>query len=180
MTADPSAYTYPSPLEGWKDNDPLPNEIAADGKSYVNPPTGKLSEAYSSFTSPITNGERGGFDIHVYFLQTDPEQVRFATELWERIRREFPELRIYKVWDKPIGPHPLAMFEVNVFTPAQLGAFISWLVIHRGPLSALVHPNTGDDIRDHTQRATWLGEPYPLHVGRLRQILKMQEEKKSS
>jgi aromatic ring-cleaving dioxygenase len=31
-----------------------------------------------------------------------------------------PELRIYKVWDKPIGPHPLAMFEVNLFTPGTL------------------------------------------------------------
>ena len=28
-----------------------------------------------------------------------------------------PELRIYKVWDRPIGPHPIAMFEVNIFTP---------------------------------------------------------------
>ena len=37
------------------------------------------------------------------------------------------------------------MFEVNVFRPAQFGAFIAWLVINRGPLSALVHPNTGDD-----------------------------------
>lgn len=56
------------------------------------------------------------------------------------------------------------MFEVNVFTPAQFGAFVPWLVIHRGPLSALVHPNTreGEEYRNHTQRATWLGAPFPL------------------
>ena len=60
-----------------------------------------------------------------------------------------PELRIYRVWDKPVGPHPVAMFEVNLFTPAQFGAFIPWLVINRGPLSALVHPNTDDEERDH-------------------------------
>src|SRR6266480_7266227 len=68
-----------------------------------------------------------------------------------------PELRIYRLWDKPIGPHPVAMFEVNLFTPAQFGAFIPWLVINRGPLSVLVHPNTEDDSeakRNHTQRAT--------------------------
>lgn len=81
-----------------------------------------------------------------------------------------PELRIYRLWDKPIGPHPVAMFEVNVFTPEHFGAFIPWLVINRGPLSALVHPNTGDDVRDHTQRATWMGEPYPLNVGMLRKF----------
>jgi aromatic ring-cleaving dioxygenase len=57
------------------------------------------------------------------------------------------------------------MFEVNLFTPAQFGAFIPWLVINRGPLSVLVHPNTVDLVtgkrdaeRDHTQRATWMGE----------------------
>ena len=57
------------------------------------------------------------------------------------------------------------MFEVNLFTPAQFGAFIPWLVINRGPLSALVHPNTdveGEDERNHSQRATWLGQPLPL------------------
>lgn len=57
------------------------------------------------------------------------------------------------------------MFEVNIFTPAQFGAFIPWLVINRGPLSALVHPNTGDDERDHTQRATWMGERIALDLG---------------
>jgi hypothetical protein len=30
-----------------------------------------------------------------------------------------PELRIYRVWDKPIGPHPLGMFEINLFTPGK-------------------------------------------------------------
>ncbi|KAG9981778.1 hypothetical protein KCU78_g21422, partial [Aureobasidium melanogenum] len=99
-----------------------------------------------------------------------------ATELWERIRREFPELRVYRVWDKPVGPHPIAMFEVNLFTPAQFGAFIPWLVINRGPLSALLHPNTGDDIRDHTQRATWLGQPFPLQIGLLRRMLQKRAE----
>lgn len=83
--------------------------------------------------------------------QNSQEQVTFAFELWERIRREFPELRIHKVWDRPVGPHPIAMFEVDVLTPKQFGALIPWLVIYRGSLSVLAHPNTGDDERDHTQ-----------------------------
>lgn len=67
------------------------------------------------------------------------------------------------------------MFEVNLFTPAQFGAFVSWLVIWRGELSVLVHPNTAVDVeagellseaelRNHTQRATWMGEKVPLDV----------------
>ena len=81
------------------------------------------------------------------------------------------------------------MFEVNLFTPAQFGAFIPWLVINRGPLSALVHPNTVDPVtgdhedayRDHTQRATWLGNPIALDLGmfhEFRRKEKAAEEKK--
>lgn len=82
-----------------------------------------------------------------------------------------PELRIYNFFDKPVGPHPYAMFEVSLFTPAQFGAFVPWLVIWRGPLSALIHPNTTEEgyeadveLRNHTQRATWMGENVPLDV----------------
>ncbi|KAF2477943.1 uncharacterized protein BDR25DRAFT_330555 [Lindgomyces ingoldianus] len=174
--SDPSYYTYPSPLEGYQGLPPLSNEISEDGKSFVNLPGKKKSIAYSSFVEPITNGRRGGFDIHVYFLQTDAEELKFATELWERVRREFPELRIYRVWDRPIGPHPIGMFEVNVFTPEQFGAFIPWLVINRGPLSALIHPNTGDDERDHTQRATWMGQPIPLNLKLFKRMKEKQKE----
>lgn len=65
------------------------------------------------------------------------------------------------------------MFEVNLFTPAQFGAFVSWLVIWRGPLSVLVHPNTIEqdgvllsesELRNHTQRATWMGDKVPLDL----------------
>lgn len=158
----PEAYSYPSPLVGYETLPPLPNVRAADGKSFENPPSSAPSTAYSSFTSPIDNGIRGGFDIHVYYDEHNAEQGKFAAELWQRVRREFPELRVYQLWDRPIGPHPKAMFEVNVFTPAQFGAFIPWLVINRGPLSCLVHPNTDDEIRDHSQRANWLGTPVKL------------------
>jgi aromatic ring-cleaving dioxygenase len=177
--ADPSAYTYPSPLAGYESAAPLPDELNDDGKSYKNPPSSGLSPAYTTFTSGVTNGIRGGFDLHIYYFQNNSVQLTFARELWQRIRHEFPELRIYKFWEKPVGPHPYAMFEVNVFTPEQFGAFVPWLVINRGPLSVLLHPNCddGDEIRDHTQRATWLGEKVPLDVGLLRQFAEKRREK---
>jgi aromatic ring-cleaving dioxygenase len=63
------------------------------------------------------------------------------------------------------------MFEVNLLTPAQFGAFVPWLVINRGPLSALLHSNTtaeGEELRNHSQRATWLGERLPLDLAILK------------
>jgi len=103
-----------------------------------------------------------------------------------------PELRIYTFWDKPIGPHPIAMFEVNLFTPAQFGAFVSWLTIWRGPLSALIHPNTTEDQEDpsidmaaverrnHSQRATWMGEKVPLDFGLFDQMSKARAAAKAN
>lgn len=69
------------------------------------------------------------------------------------------------------------MFEVNLFTPAQFGALIPWLVINRGPLSVLVHPNTTEEEeeRNHTQRATWLGDRIPLDL-RLFKLMKAKRE----
>lgn len=54
--ADPSLYSYPSPLDGYRDLPPLPNEFNEDGKSYKNPETGKLSDSYSKFPAPLKNG----------------------------------------------------------------------------------------------------------------------------
>jgi DOPA 4,5-dioxygenase len=64
------------------------------------------------------------------------------------------------------------MFEVNLHSPAQFGAFIPWLAIWRGPLSVLIHPNTVEEgvlrrvaeARNHSQRAIWMGERFPIDV----------------
>lgn len=66
----------------------LKSDKAPDGKSLLNPPPQTPSEAYTTFPFPIQNGQRGGFDIHVYFLQTDAAELEYATALHERIRRE--------------------------------------------------------------------------------------------
>ncbi|OKL64003.1 hypothetical protein UA08_00828 [Talaromyces atroroseus] len=174
-------YTFPSPLQGYENLEPLTEEKAADGKSLLNPPSDTKSSAYSSFPDPLENGRRAGFDVHIYYIPNNAGQTKFAKELHERIRREWladpkgkskvPELRIYRFWDRPVGPHPVPMFEVNLLSPAEFGAFVPWLVINRGPLSALVHPNTvneGEELRNHSQRAMWLGERIPLDLELLR------------
>ncbi|KAH9852179.1 DOPA-like domain-containing protein [Lenzites betulinus] len=157
---------YKSPLAGYENAEPLPTTLNADGKSFFNPP-GPRSAAYDDFPAPI-DSSNNGFDFHIYYHPNSPVEVKYAAELHERIRREFPEFRVYKLWDKAVGPHPVPMFEVNVFTPHQTGTFFSWLVVNRGPLSVLVHPNTDDAHKDHTELPTWMGQPYPLYSGMLK------------
>lgn len=98
-----------------------------------------------------------------------------------------PELRVYRIFDRPIGPHPIPSFEVNLFTPAEFGAFIPWLVINRGPLSCLIHPNTVDENgnsinpeRDHTQRATWMGERIVLDTSLFNRMKRAKAEKEAN
>ncbi|KIJ55334.1 hypothetical protein M422DRAFT_23935 [Sphaerobolus stellatus SS14] len=153
-------------LKPYKGAEPLPTEYAADGKSLVNVP-GPKSEYYERFPKPFSPNNNG-FDFHIYYQQNVPAHVEHAKALHERIRREFPELRIYKFWDKPVGPHPVAMFEVNVFDTAQTGALFSFLAVNRGPCSVLIHPNTDDHYRDHTELATWMGEKWPLYTDMLK------------
>ncbi|KAL8935665.1 MAG: hypothetical protein Q9211_004580 [Gyalolechia sp. 1 TL-2023] len=123
---------------------------------------------YDSFTGAAS------FDVHIYFDPEDGEQVKYAENLRERIIKEFQELETYKMHYKAIGPHPIAMFEVDIANPAQFGAFVPWLAIHHGLLSVLVHPNTDDDLRGHTQNAMWMGEKLRLNLSVLEEIKKMK------
>jgi hypothetical protein len=41
--------------------------------NFVNPQTGILSTAYERFVEPISNGEHGGFDVHIYYFQVKNE-----------------------------------------------------------------------------------------------------------
>ncbi|KAF8582779.1 hypothetical protein K439DRAFT_1350499 [Ramaria rubella] len=153
-------------LQGYENAPSLPTAVNSDGKSFVNLP-GPKSACYDKFPTPIKSSNNG-FDFHIYYQQNNEKQVEYARALHERIRREFPELRIYRFWDRPVGPHPVAMFEVNVFDPHQTGALFSFLAVNRGPCSVLIHPNTNDAVRDHTELATWMGERWPLNVDIMR------------
>ncbi|KLO13245.1 hypothetical protein SCHPADRAFT_928637 [Schizopora paradoxa] len=152
---------YTSPLSGYENAAPLPEVFNDDGKTFHNPPA-PLSSAYDKFPGPMK--QESGIHFHIYFMQGVPAQVKFAKELHERIRREFPELKTYAIYDRPDGPHCGATFEVNTCTPHETGALFSWLILNRGPCSVLIHPNTGDIYKDHAELVTWMGTPWPLYT----------------
>ncbi|THU89917.1 dopa 4,5-dioxygenase, partial [Dendrothele bispora CBS 962.96] len=125
------------------------------------------SSSYYVFPDPIDK-EGHGFDFHVYFMQSVPNQVKYARNLYERIKAEFPELQVLDFGETPTEPHPVASFEINTFNPHQTGALFCWLTIERGSLSVLIHPHTGRPYKDHTELATWMGRSWPVNE----QILK--------
>ncbi len=54
--------------------------------------------------------------------------------------------------------------------PDQFGVLVPWLMVHREGLDILVHPETGEDVEDHTDRALWLGEKLDLNIEVLRRV----------
>ncbi|KAJ3100477.1 hypothetical protein HK100_004703 [Physocladia obscura] len=128
--------------------------------------------ATDKFVAPIRPTEEGNaWDFHIYFTL---DQIELAASLREQVINEFvsPGIKVYRLWDKPIGPHTLPMFEVDVFTTQDFGAFISWLVFNRRGLNVLVHPHTekGNDLHDHQVSALWIGEKVDLNLDVLKRF----------
>ncbi len=100
------------------------------------------------------------FHAHAYFKADD---LREADHL-ARLARTEDYFKFVKLYEKPIGPHPTGMVELHFDEPAHNSA-VKWIEAHRGPMSVLVHEETGDDVRDHTEGIQWLGPKVSLDFG---------------
>ena len=71
----------------------------------------------------------------IILFKCDPELVAYLSVLGEtgRLVFQLSMMSILKYISQ--GPHPVAMFEVNVFDPHQTGTLFSFLAVNRGPCS---------------------------------------------
>ena len=109
-------------------------------------------------------GAAGGYHAHVYY---EPQTREAAELVRDGLARRFA-VRLGRWHDQPVGPHTRGMYQV-LFAADQFGAVVPWLMLNRRGLEVLVHPETGDDLADHTRHALWLGEPLPLCLEALRE-----------
>ena len=65
--------------------------------------------------------------------------------------------------ERPVGPHPQWSFQL-AFAPPQFAHVVGWLALNHGALDVFVHPNTGDELRDHRDCAIWLGHAHVLDL----------------
>src|SRR5262249_12948445 len=95
---------------------------------------------------------------HVYFdaITTEP-----ARALRVKIEKTFDHVVMVRFHERPGGPHPPFRYQA-LSKNDKLGSILSWLALTRGHLTVLVHPNTGEQLEDHRDRAIWLGEQVPL------------------
>lgn len=71
--------------------------------------------------------------------------------------------------DKPIGPHPLPSYQVNYNSD---NANIVECALAGTKLNILLHDDTGDDMRDHTVGARWIGNKLKLDLAWLENYVK--------
>lgn len=103
-----------------------------------------------------------GFHAHVYYSENNKN---VAKKIREEIGQKFA-VRLGQWHDEIVGPHLSAMYLV-VFGNSEFNKLVPWLMLNRDGLSILVHPETGNDLDDHTKHALWLGEKLDLNLEKL-------------
>jgi aromatic ring-cleaving dioxygenase len=111
----------------------------------------------------VDPGAIQGYHAHIYY---DAETRPIAERLREAIGNGFA-VELGRWRDEPVGPHPVPMYQA-AFPATEFPRIVPWLMLNRGGLSVLVHPQTEDAYDDHTIHALWLGAPLPLRVEGLR------------
>jgi aromatic ring-cleaving dioxygenase len=116
----------------------------------------KVAAAPAKAISAITH-----YHAHIYY---DPATSRDRAEgLRERVAAQFPLAKLGRWHDELVGPHPQSMYQI-AFPTAMLEKFVPWLMLNRDGLTVLLHPETGDDLTDHTAHAAWFGAMLPLRL----------------
>jgi DOPA 4,5-dioxygenase len=102
---------------------------------------------------------------HVYFDGTSRDQ---AWALRETIEAELAgHIQMGRFHERPLGPHPMCSYQL-AFASAAFAHVVSWLALNHATLDVFVHPNTGDELRDHRDCALWLGKSHVLNLEALR------------
>ncbi|NIB44144.1 DOPA 4,5-dioxygenase family protein [Pseudomaricurvus alkylphenolicus] len=72
-------------------------------------------------------------------------------------------LKVGRFHEKRVGPHPCWSCQIT-FGEKDFESYILWLDQNRQGLTVFVHALTGDDLKDHTEYAYWLGQPVALNL----------------
>eukprot|EP00560_Eucampia_antarctica_P004553 CAMPEP_0197834206 /NCGR_PEP_ID=MMETSP1437-20131217/21604_1 /TAXON_ID=49252 ORGANISM="Eucampia antarctica, Strain CCMP1452" /NCGR_SAMPLE_ID=MMETSP1437 /ASSEMBLY_ACC=CAM_ASM_001096 /LENGTH=144 /DNA_ID=CAMNT_0043438725 /DNA_START=419 /DNA_END=853 /DNA_ORIENTATION=- len=115
---------------------------------------------------PFTLKQRNPYDIHVYYNGVN--ECQEAMDLRERMQEKFPWMRFYAPKGRPIGPHPVPMWEADFGSYENRNLWSSvrdFIKEEHGNLSVLIHPNSMDgDYADHTKNSFWAGEALDLRI----------------
>ena len=99
------------------------------------------------------------YHAHVYY---DAGSKDKAAAVRAAIESRF-DVTMGRWHDRPVGPHPMWSYQI-AFAADELNKILAFLALNRDDLTVFVHPNTGDDVADHTRHAIWLGPQQELDI----------------
>ena len=101
---------------------------------------------------------------HVYFDASSRDAARAFREV---IVAHFGDrIEMGRFHERPVGPHPQWSYQI-AFAHTQFAEVVGWLALNHGALDVFMHPNTGDQLRDHRDCAIWLGHSHTLNLAAL-------------
>ena len=103
---------------------------------------------------------------HVYYNE---KSRKTAKDVRLALNKLF-KVRLGRWRDFPVGPHPVPMYQV-AFKADQFNQIVPWLMENHGGLSVLIHPNSHDDLMDHSEHALWLGRQLKLKLDMFRDAI---------
>lgn len=110
-------------------------------------------------TNQIHSDPFKAWHAHIYFNADCLDQ---AKEIIDAAGQRFP-VNVGRLHEKNVGPHPAWSCQL-AFAQKHFADVIPWLAANRRGLAILIHPCTGDDLKDHTDHAIWMGEVLPLEL----------------
>jgi len=115
----------------------------------------------SEIKRPVNQHDQ--YHAHVYFDESNVEQAR---EFCADIAKKFP-LPVGHFHEKMVGPHPMWSCQV-MFRRKYFDDLVAWLEENRQGLTILIHGDTGNDLKDHTDYAYWLGDSVELKLAQFK------------
>lgn len=116
--------------------------------------------AGSDWSEGVLN-QASSYHAHIYFK---PGEEGVIEPMHARAQRDLDgRATVWPIRYRPVGPHPLPMFEIE-FPDAHREAVLDWVKAHHGAQSVLLHPETGHVLVDHRDNARWLGERLELDL----------------
>ena len=100
-----------------------------------------------------------GYHAHIYFDASTIEQARALCE--DAVQTL--GVTMGRVHERLVGPHPDWSCQL-AFDPKLISLVLPWLAFNRHGLVVFLHPDTGNDLLDHTDHAIWMGAVRPLNL----------------
>ena len=99
------------------------------------------------------------YHAHIYF---DAPTVEQARSLSEEAGRLF-NVQVGRLHEKNVGPHPMWSRQI-AFSSEVFDQLVPWLDANRNGLDVFIHGLSGDELKDHTDFAYWLGNEHQLDL----------------